>query len=159
MMRTLGAILLGAGCALFGLAQRNTLKERVSDARAVLDALELLRGRIVTLSAPLPEAFDALAESIPRFQKLSVRTAEGEPFSKLLVPALAELMLWEPCGTLLAALAAALAGGEEPEAAFARTKERANTLLASAEKEYAEKGRNALSLGLCAGAMLAIALC
>ena len=169
MLKLLGVLLLAGGTAAAGFCAAGQLTKRARALQALLGALELMERELSFRLTPMPELLERLSrQADPPADGLFAGCREG--LSSLGERALAELWkagVRQPALLLEAEELALLDGlgqvlgsydGEGQLAALAQTCAALERALAEARSERKRMGRVYQTLGLAAGAFLAILL-
>lgn len=169
MLKWLGVLLMASGGMMTGASASARLQRRVRVLSAMLTALELLKGEIVTLLTPLPEATARIADMEQLEVQPLFRHLEAE------LPALGEqsfAVLWERAvdgsglpfsaeeRRCLLQLGESLGrfDADVQAAALSRCMQMLERFLADAQTKADGDGRLCRGLGLSGGLMLAILL-
>lgn len=160
-IRLCGAVCVAAACALAGIRKNGEYRRNAAAAKETCLLIERLETEICRLAVPLPEVIARLpGDKHALFSSLRTAGSFADGlYSETLLRAVDALELPAELKKMLGELFSALARGGEPERAFAVCRTEAEHFRTQAERLLAERGRLAVSVGICTGAMLGITLC
>lgn len=166
MLRPFGALLVFLGCSAVGFTAASELKREQDLLRAFTASLALLRFEIGYRARSLPEIFSKASQSAPEplsgfFCRLAGTVSEspGENLSAhIKASLLSSGTLPKPICEALEYLGGSL-GGTDTETQL-HTISLCENMISTAERElhqeFCQRGRARRTLGVCAGAVLAI---
>lgn len=169
MIRPIGALLVFLGCSAAGFSAASELKHERDLLHAFSASLALLRSEIGYRAHTLPEIFRKASDSAPEplcgvFCKLAetVSEAPGESLSAHVTASLGfSTPLPQPICEAFKYLGASL-GGTDADAqlhTISLCEELIRTAGEELQKEFMQRCRARRTLGVCAGAVLAILFC
>ena len=170
MLKYIGAILLTAGAALWGLSGAKSLRERGTALRAVASSLEIMRSEVCDRLTPVPELFGMLARQSSSPADILYKNAEKRldsigalPFGeiwRLAVNETHELMLTDSERLTLCELGLSLGKYDtgEQRRAIDAARVRFEQFAAKAEAEREKSWKSQALLGLSAGIFAVIIL-
>ena len=160
-MGGLGALLLMGGGVWAALLWCFRGRERLDTAVALRRQLAEVKRGVLVVRMPLGELTRALAEegggTAPFWETLHGTLGAEQPFSLCWQRALERLP--KPCGEILVPLGTVLTTGEEEaEELLREAEEELSLYIRGQRRERQQRERLAVALGLCAGAMAALAM-
>lgn len=170
MLKFIGAILLTAGAALWGLSGAKSLKERARALSAITASIELMGYELCDMLTPVPELFGLMARQAPKpadslFVNAEERLKEigAVPFSELWHEAIKdthELMLTEQELLTLSELGFSLGKYDiaEQRKAIETAKKQFEAFVKKAEEERDKNWKSQAFLGVAAGLFAVIIL-